>query len=671
MAIVDIGGVRKHGTRGLTFQRGSALVKTRIFAAHLTAAWLVGACATTFAAPTRDIEARATLGRGQTRAVKCLTFSVDGKTLVLGCEDGKVRFWDVATGAEKAVVQAHKVSLEKYMDSVNCVAFSADGKLLATAGDDKTVKLWDVDKKTLRITLKGHTRPVLVVAFHPDGKLLASCGRDETIRLWDATTGEEKRTLKGHDKVISALAFSPNGDKLYSGSWDHTIKAWDLATFKESGTFQSRTSGPWCLVFSPDGKTLASAGTDTSASSVQLWDVATQKAKADWNIKGEDICLQSVAWTADGQQLFTACGDKTIRLWEVSTGKQKAALDGHLGKVTCLAISPDGTTLASGGEVATAGGEVRLWDIQTAKEKAPFQDHIGKILAVTFSPDGKTIASGGDDKTVRLWDLDTGKVQAILNDDEFPFSLCFSPNGKSLAAGGNGIFSRHKIKLWDVGRRKPSGSLPPDKERSFFFSLAYATDGNTLAAARIGGVIEFWDLEKSAKIDSLEIAGQWRMGKHSLAQSADGSTIALAMQEDILSHSKITVWDLKTKKERTTVKHDSVNGIAFSPNGNILASGGQYGRIKLWDVETGKETAELTDKYQAVECIVFSPDGKTLASGHEDNAIRLWDVKTGNLLSTLKGHADSVWSVSFSPNGKTLASASFDGTVKLWDIKKE
>ncbi|GAA1287682.1 nSTAND1 domain-containing NTPase [Streptomyces javensis] len=150
----------------------------------------------------------------------------------------------------------------------------------------------------------------------------------------------------------------------------------------------------------------------------------------------------------------------------------------------------------------------------------------------------------------------------------------------------------------------------------------------------------------------------------SVAFSPNGRTLASA--DD---YGKIRLWDVATGKPRSTLTgYTGVRSVAFSPDGRILASGGDYGEIRLRDVATGKPRTTLTGGRGTVRSVAFSPDGRILASGGEDGKIRLWDVATGKPRTTLTGHTGYGWSVGFSPDGRILASGGEDGKIRLWDV---
>ncbi|QFS43313.1 serine/threonine protein kinase [Nostoc sphaeroides CCNUC1] len=287
-----------------------------------------------------------------------------------------------------------------------------------------------------------------------------------------------------------------------------------------------------------------------------------------------------------------------------------------------------------------------------------FTGHSNGVTSIAVSPDGKTLASGSQDKTIKLWNLATGKlIRTLTGHSNLVNSVAFSRDGKTLASGS----TDGSIKLWNLATGEQIRTLRGHSDS--VISIAISPDGKTLASGNFDASVKLWNLANGEQIRTLTGHSFW---VNSVAISPDGKTLASGSVD-----KTIKLWNLATGELiRTLTEHYIfVNSVAISPDGKTLASGSHDKTIKLWNLATGEQIRTLAGHSDSVFSVAISPDGKTLASGSQDKTIKLWNLATGEQIRTLTGHSNLVTSIAISPDGKTLVSASDDNTIKIWRLK--
>jgi WD40 repeat protein len=291
--------------------------------------------------------------------------------------------------------------------------------------------------------------------------------------------------------------------------------------------------------------------------------------------------------------------------------------------------------------------------------------HNGGITTIAIHPAGQILASGSTDRTIKLWDLDQGKLlhtfvaRSLFSNGghrDRISTLAFSSDGATLFSGSDD----GTIKEWDMNTRKLINTLP---EPGWGISaLTVTNDGWTLISGGGDGVVHLWDLEKQSLAASLVKHQDWVSG---LLISADGQTLISSSYD-----KKILLWDLKNDRIlNILLGHvERVKAIAVTDDWQTLISGSADKTIKIWNLSEGKQLQVLAAHKDQINCLAIDPHDEWFASGCEDGTLTVWDVETRERICTMR-HAWGVNAIAFTPDGEMLVSGSADETIKIWQRK--
>jgi WD40 repeat protein len=617
-------------------------------------------------------------------------------------------------------LRATKPLLEDFTAST--LAFSPDGQTLAVAQHRQylpgkpAILLFDWPSRTIRQRLpfprkyepeidQDRNEGIRSLAFSPDGKHLAAGTRSGQIAICDLSPpGTWRKPWPSVEKEINWLAYSPDGRSLYSRNQGGTLICWDVAkrnkqarcseligwvpslspdgrvlaapNLLESGSLRLSRPLPYpslVTCFSPDGRLLAME----SKRSILLVDVKSEQVVhtlRDPLIAGaHEGTLEGLSFSPDGSLLVSTCGysrDRTVKLWEVASGRLQATLEPGSAGPLVARFSPDGKQL-----LVAADKRVGVYDIAGRTIQTRLAHGTRPVREARFSPDGRFLAcvtrrfragNPGERATggVTLWNLVNGQRcweedLPLAGEPENLSPLAFSPRGTTLASCG----WAGQIHRLDLRNNKPLAPLPASKAHALSYS-----PGNRLWGVIENNVVQSWDWPEGIP------ATRW-------TNVADGANTLLCLVAGrtwvLVGGKNETVHLLRVKggqEQRNWAPRDPASGtpvwcVALTRDERLAAWGTHEGEVRVADVSGGQILAKLKDHQDAVTAVAFDPSGRLLATSSRDRTVRLY-VRAGvgfRPLLTLLSPTGAVDDVCFRGDGRQLAMVVHGETaVRIW-----
>jgi len=410
-----------------------------------------------------------------TKRITTLSFSPDGKRLASGSADGTILLSDLSSGRAG-------LRLQRNASALLATAFSSDAELLAVSADGG-IAAWNAENgKTIREVAADPEGDEMVVAvMSTDRKLLATTIGNRLLQIRDSSTGKLLRNLESHAAGFFSVAFSRDGRWLASGTNDRSIRLWQIATGREMPKLSGHTGWVKSVAFSPDSRVLASA---SNSGEVKLWDPNTGREILAESYPQER--LHTIAFSADGKVVASAGTGQAVHLLDVNS-KHSQSLTGHAGEISSLVFVPKTPFVASG----STDKSIRLWDTSSGKLVKTFTVR-DQVNAIAASPDGASLAVGAADGNISLLKVADGETVSLGSHNSEVFTLAFSADGRWLASAGQ----EKTITLWDAQTgtelRKLVGSSGEVN------SLAFSKDSRSLVSGHGDGSMLVWNPERGA-----------------------------------------------------------------------------------------------------------------------------------------------------------------------------
>jgi len=540
------------------------------------------------------------------------------------------------------------------------------------------------------------------VLYTPDGQSLYLGLKDGRVLLWDlkSSLGTPPRLLREKGDSIASLALSADEKTLLAavsfeepavGSW---LELWTIGSteWRKVMLPEGRTTGPERILtaaFSPSGQWLATGG--YWGSSLVVSDGRNRGVVRMWSLSyspdGEmlatpaliftqpEMAVPSVAFSPDGYYLAGGSFDRHVYLWVrgddvdgLPSGILTATLSGHTGPVRAVAFDRFGRYIASGSDDKT----IRIYRVESWEPVDTLIGHKGGVMSLAFDAQDDYLLSGSWDMTARLWNINESRssVAAIFSGPRsYVGSVAFSPDGTKAAIGAQD----YTAWWWDLSAPRREGYSTLSGHKSRVYGMAFGNQIPLLASGDANGELRIWSLKSGETMQSKQSDGGriWNL----VYSPPDDRYLVTCSQDGM-----VRVWDTDELSLTTVLSGHSasVNAAAFSPDGRWLVTVSDDGFGRLWNTRDWTEAAvmaPLTMSDTNIYAVAYSPDGQWIAMGYADDAVRLWQVSAegqevrATLVYTLTGHTDDVQALAFSPDGKLLVSGSADKSVRLWSME--
>ena len=596
---------------------------------------LLATCASTQPRPDLQLSSSATVvsSTNHLGQVGALAFSPSGDQLATAATDHTVKVWDMRSGMLIRTLIGHR-------GSVHAVAYAPDGYHLVSGGDDNTIKLWNAFTGQLLFSVPAHGARITSLAYSSDSSLIVSASADSKVKLWVSTTLEFRRTLEGNTAEVSEVLFSNDAKAIVSSGYDGKVRRWETSTGRLVYTMEGHQGRVMTVTLSPDDRYIATGSKD---SSIKIWDYGTGQLLQ--TLPGEAVPssvdeITSIKFSDDGRYLLAASYKNVARLWSTEGMKLLQTID-DIGFVKTpyvffLTQRPLVAFVPGSSDFIKWGVGFNRWHLDISQTNISFLNSISVLHTATtqlghaaIAPDGTEIAAGLNALT--FIDSSSGRVVRSLKQSQAGEILAWSSNMRMLAQASGKILA-----VTDAASGEPLHAL--SGHHGNLRVAAFSPDNAIIASGDWGGPsndIILWDVATGKQ--RLRLAGA-HSSVTSLAFSPDSTTLLSGGWDntvklwDVTSGALLHCFDVRPGWiDRDTDQLGWVDAAIFVADGNEIATAARDGSIIIWDRHTGVVVGGWEGHAGGTFALAASPAGDILASGGNDGLVKLWDFRRGTL----------------------------------------
>lgn len=580
-----------------------------------------------------------------------VAFSPRGDLLAAGVGN-QIRLW--RTGTWNPIGQL------ALPGGVNVFKFSPDGSRLASLSEPNDITVWDVDQQKPLLTVDGPTCYSVdgdahhgALDFAPDGKALVVGGSNDRLQVVDLASGKMIFEIAGeHGEAVLSVAWSPDGSVIASGSGYNggPIRLWEAASGKPAGMLEGHTSSLYELIFSADGRRLYSASGDQT---IRIWDVGQRQCLA--TLRGSSDIIEGLTLSPDGNTLASAGKDGTVAVWSTDPHAEK-----EQPRVIPLVNSWPAWALSGPVLAVARQGAVRVLDVITSEEIERIPELGNDVRNVGCSPEGTFLVSRCRNRMIRVWSWTERRLVHEWEDANDLYFLRFQADGRrlvSFSTQGKAIY--RDTRTWQVVR---TFTVAAESLAGPIFARVVSPDGGLLAFGTRTGAVRWFSGETGELLATTTTIHRYPVVD--IAFSVD-STRAATVAED----GTVAIWDPSSFQLIDAFKGHmgGAHGVAFSPDGRRLATGGGVSRdaVMLWDLSTRHELLVLAGQGSVFHSVAISQDGRRVFAGGSQGTLSVWDTGSLQSVGTFRGHREAMKGLAILSGSDTVVSVD-SGALRLW-----